>query len=167
MTRRVGCVAFVLFVLTVWFANWLITRYGVVPVGFGMVAPAGVFAAGLAFTLRDVVDRTLGRVAVVAAILAGAALSYTISPAFAAASAVAFLVSEAADMAVYTPLENRSFTGAVVLSNTVGAVVDSVIFLSLAFGSLEFLRGQVVGKMWMTVAALPVVLLLRRVPVAE
>jgi uncharacterized PurR-regulated membrane protein YhhQ (DUF165 family) len=66
-------------------------------------------------------------------------------------------------MAVYTPLEDRSFTGAVVLSNTVGAVVDSVLFLSLAFGSLEFLRGQVVGKMWMTAAALPVVLLLRTV----
>lgn len=158
---RVGVVAAVAYIATIFAANWLIEHVGIVSVGFGLMAPAGVFAAGLALTFRDVVQVTLGRVAVIAAILIGASLSYLVSPAFAVASGVAFLVSELADFAVYTPLERRSFLGAVALSNTVGAVIDSMLFLWLAFGSLEFLPGQVVGKTWATLAVLPLLVLLR------
>jgi hypothetical protein len=89
-------------------------------------------------------------------------LSYFVSPAFvAAASAAAFLSSELADFAVYTPLERRSWLGAVALSNTVGLVIDSVLFLWIAFGSLEFLPGQVVGKAWMTLLALGLLAVIR------
>lgn len=150
---RIGLVAAAAFVATVWLANYLVVHVGPVGVGFGLVAPAGVYVVGIAFTLRDVVQRTLGRTAVVAAILLGAALSYLIAPAFAVASAVAFLASELADFAIYTPLAKRSWAGAVALSNTVGAMVDSFLFLTIAFGSLEFFWGQVVGKSWMTLAA--------------
>jgi uncharacterized PurR-regulated membrane protein YhhQ (DUF165 family) len=152
--KRLGLMAAAGYVATIFAANWLIVHVGVVSVGFGLVAPAGVFAAGVALTLRDVVQVTLGRLSVVAAIIAGALLSYTVSPTFAAASAVAFLVSELADLAVYTPLERRSWLGAVALSNTVGLLVDSALFLWLAFGSLEFFAGQVVGKAWMTLLAI-------------
>lgn len=41
-------------------------------------------------------------------------------------------------------------------SNLVGAVIDSALFLWLAFRSLDHLAGQVVGKAWM--GALGVVL---------
>jgi hypothetical protein len=159
--HRIGVVALAGYIATIFAANWLIEHAGIVNVGFGLMAPAGVFAAGLALTLRDVVQVTLGRLAVVAAILVGAALSYTVSPAFAVASGVAFLVSELADLAVYTPLERRSWLGAVGLSNTVGAVIDSMLFLWLAFGSLEFLAGQVVGKTWTTLAAIAILALIR------
>jgi hypothetical protein len=50
----------------------------------------------------------------------------------------------------------------VALSNTVGLVVDSALFLALAFGSLEFLAGQVVGKLWMTVLAVALLWAVRR-----
>lgn len=169
--RRIGVIAAILFVGTVWFANWLLARYGVVPIGFGLEAPAGVFAVGLAFTLRDIVHRTLGRWPVLACILAGCAIAYWIGGnaqipggyvAIAVASALAFLFSETADLAVYTPLEHRTFLGAVTASNVAGAIVDSALFLWLAFGSLEFLTGQVVGKLWMTVGALPLLLASRR-----
>ena len=53
------------------------------------------------------------------------------------------------------------------VSNAVGIVTDSLVFLWIAFGSLEFFKGQVVGKAWMTLAALPVVLLLRGVLVSR
>lgn len=152
--RRVGFVAAAAYVATVWVANWLISHYGVVSVGFGLVAPAGVYAVGVAFTLRDIVQSTIGRAWVIGAIVLGASLSYLIAPAFALASGVAFLVSETADFAVYTPLERRSWLGAVALSNTVGLALDSLLFLWLAFGSLQFFWGQVVGKAWMTVAAI-------------
>jgi queuosine precursor transporter len=138
------------YVATIFAANWAIQAAGLVPVGFGLLAPAGVYFAGLAFTLRDLTQDRLGRTWTVMAILAGAALSAFVSPQFAAASGLAFLLSELADFAVYTPLRRRHRLGAIVASNTVGLVLDSALFLWLAFGSLEFLAGQVVGKGWMT-----------------
>lgn len=154
--RTVGLAAFVLSVLSVFCANWAIATFGPVPVGFGLYAPAGVYFVGLQFTLRDIVQERLGKLGALGAILLGAAVSYVVSPQFAAASGLTFLVSELIDFAVYTPLRRRSWLAAVVLSNTAGLVVDSALFLSLAFGSLAFLPGQVVGKAWMT--ALTVVL---------
>lgn len=137
-------------------ANWLITTFGLVPVGFGFVAPAGVYAAGLAFTFRDLTHERYGARVVLACIVIGAALSAFLSPRFALASGVAFLVSELADFAVYAPLRKRYGLGAVAASNVVGLVVDSALFLALAFGSFAYLPGQVVGKAWMTLLAVAV-----------
>jgi uncharacterized PurR-regulated membrane protein YhhQ (DUF165 family) len=149
------------YIATIFLANLSLRQLGwceppapcVLPVGPGLWAPSGVLWAGLAFTLRDLVQEELGRVWTVAAIVIGAALSALVSPQYALASAVAFLLSELADFAVYTPLRRRSWLAAVALSNTVGLVVDSVLFLTIAFGSLDFLAGQIVGKLWMTVLA--------------
>jgi uncharacterized PurR-regulated membrane protein YhhQ (DUF165 family) len=135
---------------TIVLANWLITTFGVVPVGFGLLAPAGVYAAGLAFTLRDLVHDQWGGRITVCAIAAGAALSAWLSPRLALASGVAFLLSELLDLSVYAPLRRRRWLTAVVASNLVGLTLDSLVFLWLAFGSLDFLFGQIVGKAWMT-----------------
>ena len=78
------------------------------------------------------------------------------------ASAAAFLLSEFADFMVYTPLARRKLVLAVLASSAVGLVVDSIVFLWLAFGSIEFLFGQIVGKLWMVVLALPFVFWIRR-----
>jgi queuosine precursor transporter len=154
------CVAF--YIGTIFAANWAITHYGVVTVAPGLVAPAGVYFAGIAFTLRDLTQNLLGRRWVVGAILAGAAASWVVSSSFAVASAVAFLISETADFAVYTPLAERRWLAAVAASNVVGTVVDSIVFLTLAFHSLALLRGQVVGKLWMTLLAVAVLSVVRR-----
>lgn len=159
---RLGLLAAAAFIATVFAANWAIETYGLVPVGFGLEAPAGVYFVGLAFTLRDVVHRTLGRWPVIGCVVVGAALSYLIAPSFAFASGAAFLVSESADLAVYEPLRRRGWLGAVAVSNVVGAVVDSALFLWIAFGSLAFIEGQIVGKLEMTALAIAVLLLLRR-----
>ena len=47
------------------------------------------------------------------------------------------------------------------LSSLVGLVVDSAVFLYLAFGSLDFITGQIIGKGWMVLLALPAVAWLR------
>jgi uncharacterized PurR-regulated membrane protein YhhQ (DUF165 family) len=151
----------VAYIATIFAANWAILTFGLVPVGFGLLAPAGVYFAGLAFTLRDLTQDALGRRWTYAAIVVGAALSGLLSGPLAIASGVAFLLSETADLLVYTPLRERRWLFAVGASNVVGLVVDSVLFLLLAFGSLEFLAGQIVGKLLMTAIAI-VILWARR-----
>lgn len=153
-------------------ANWLIGNLGTVcvpqgpcliPVApFGITAPSGVLMIGLALVLRDLVQRRLGKGWVLGAILAGAALSgFVAPPALVAASVAAFLLSELADFAVYTPLQRRGLVRAVVASSLIGLAVDSVVFLYLAFGSLDYLAGQIIGKAWMVLLSIPAIRLLR------
>jgi uncharacterized PurR-regulated membrane protein YhhQ (DUF165 family) len=109
------------------------------------------------------VQRRLGIEFGIAAIVIGAAISAGLAPpALVIASAVAFLLSEGADFAVYTPLARRRLVLAVVASSMVGLVIDSIVFLWLAFGSLDFLFGQIIGKTWMVLLAIPLVAYLRR-----
>lgn len=146
--------ALVGYIATIPCSNWLVARYGAVPVGLGLSASAGVFTAGAALVLRDLVDDWLGSRAVLAAIVAGAALSYLLSsPKLACASAVAFGLAELADMAVYTPLRRRGLIWAMLASNAVGLLADSGLFLWMAFGSLGYLPGQVLAKTEVTVVA--------------
>lgn len=160
----VGLVAFVLYASMPVMANLAIARYGLVPVGFGLLAPAGVYFAGVALGLRDLVQHVLGKRWAVGAILVGAVVSYLFTPQFAIASGLAFLGSELLDFMVYTPLRerNRPYL-AVALSNTVGLLVDTVVFLTIAFRSLDFFWGQVVGKTEMTILALVLLFLYRTV----
>lgn len=146
---------------TIFAANAAIEAWGIVPVGFGVLAPAGVYFAGLAFTLRDLIHRYGSRKLAIVAIVVGAGLSALVSPELALASGLAFFVSELFDLAVYDRLRRRGWTVAVVASNAIGLLADSALFLWLAFGSLAFFPGQVVGKVWMTVLAVLVIGLLR------
>jgi queuosine precursor transporter len=167
-----GGIFLVMFCLTIPAANWMIGHVGtvcvpngpcLVPVAPGIVAPSGVLMVGAALVLRDLVQRRLGVEFGIGAIIAGAAISAGLAPpALVLASAVAFLLSEFADFAVYTPLARRRLVAAVIASSVVGLVVDSIVFLWLAFGSLEFLPGQIVGKLWMVLLAVPLVAYLRR-----
>jgi uncharacterized PurR-regulated membrane protein YhhQ (DUF165 family) len=113
-----------------------------------------VFTVGVALVLRDLVHEWAGRTAVLAAIGVGTVLSYLLAdPMIAKASAAAFIVAELADMAVYSPLRKRGLLLALVVSNVVGLVVDSVLFLQIAFGDLTYLWGQIVAKAEMTLLA--------------
>ena len=170
--RRIeGFVYLAAFIACIPIANWLIGNVGtvcvprgpcLVPVAPGLMAPSGVLMIGLALVLRDLVQRRLGRSWSLGAIAVGAILSGAIAPpSLVIASAVAFFFSEFADFLVYTPLQRRRFVTAVMASSMVGLVVDSLIFLWLAFSSLEFLWGQVIGKAWMVLISLPFIYWLR------
>lgn len=73
-------------------------------------------------------------------------------PSLVLASVMAFFFSELADLVVYTPMRKKWPAWAIMASGLVGSMVDSAIFLSLAFGSIEFIFGQVLGKFWMSLA---------------
>lgn len=149
----------IFFLLCVPAANWLISNVGtrcipegpcLVPVAPGILAPSGVLLIGLALCLRDAVQHEYGKQIVLLCILIGGILSSVFAPpALILASVTAFLLSEFADFFVYSPLADRKrFVLAVVMSGMVGILVDSVIFLYLAFGSLMHLDGQVLGKLY-------------------
>ena len=169
--RVEGLVFLALFTACIPAANWLIQNVGttcvpkgpcLIPVAPGVMAPTGVLVVGLAFVFRDLVQRRLGLAWSATAVVVGAGLSALFAPpSLVIASGVAFLLAEMADLLVYTPLQKRRLVLAVALSSVVGLVVDSMVFLQLAFGSLDFLSGQVIGKAWMVLAALPFVIWLR------
>jgi len=127
------------------------------------MAPSGVLTIGAALVLRDAVQRCLGIRAALGAIAVGTTLSAFVAPApLVIASGMAFLLGELADCAVYTPLQRRRLVVAVIASSLVGLVVDSIVFLWFAFGDLTYLPGQIVGKLWAVVVAVPGVWMLRR-----
>lgn len=154
--RTVAVVAAVAYLGSVVLANYLTTRYGFIDAGFGQYATAGTYAAGGALVVRDVLQDAIGRLGVLALIVAAAALSAAVAaPAIALASAVAFGCAELLDMAVYTPLRRRGTFGspwwarAVLLGALLGALLDTVLFLWIAFGWAAVapaLAGQMLAK---------------------
>lgn len=80
------------------------------------------------------------------------------------ASLAAFAVSESTDNAVGAWMRGRVHDAArVILTNAVSAPLDSIVFVLLAFGSLDFLVGQIEAKLAATVLiGLPLVLAIRR-----
>lgn len=173
MYQFIGLTALAGYIATIPVANWMIGNVGalcivngpcVVPVWLWplLLAPSGSLMVGLALVLRDVVQRAYGPRIALMAIAGGAIVSALISPpAVVVASAVSFLLSELCDFAVYTPLARRRFILAVFLSSVVGLFVDGVLFLSIAFGSLDLLPGIVLAKAWMVLAALPLMVWVR------
>lgn len=143
-------------------ANWLASAYIVTVPATSHLVPAGTFAIGAILVIRDWLQQAMTarwgwRKAVLASVglivLAGVASYITAEAAgwvslqkIATASLIAFLVSEGLELAVFTPIRRRSLSLGVALSGSVGLVVDSVLFLWLAFGSLAYLDGQLVTK---------------------
>ena len=157
MKKPAALAAALAFVAAIVAANYVTTRYGFVSVGLGLTATAGTYFAGAALGLRDLIQDGLGKRATLVVIAIGAVVSYAVSdPRIATASAVALLLSEVADLAVYTPLRQRSWPAAVLASNTVGAFVDTVVFLTVAgFFTWGAVSGQMVGKViWATLVPL-------------
>lgn len=140
-------------------ANWAILHLGAdhgpgvprtIPIGFGLAAPSGVLFAGAQLTLRDLIHGRLGTSRTLCVIGLSSPLTAVVaSPALAVASIATFLSAETADLAVYSRLRTRGYAIAVFGSNVVSAVVDSILFLAMAFGLAQVAIGTVgmtVGK---------------------
>ena len=155
---------FAAYIATIPLANWWLDTFGFWDLpGLGMVA-SGVIWAGLALCLRDVAQLLTNKWATIPAILVGAAISYAVSdPFIAKASAVAFLLSELLDWSIYTPLARRRFVAAVAASSMAGGMLDSAVFLHIAFDSTDGWWQLAVVKFAVIAAFLPVAWWTRRV----
>lgn len=171
-TKTAAVILTAIYVGSVWLANWLASRYGLIRVWpTGLLVPAGTFAVGGVIMTRDFLQDAIGRWLVFAAIAAGGLLSYvTSSHQIAVASAVTFAIAETLEWAVYTPLRRRygwgtgKWSGTVALANATGALADTLIFLSLAGFPVTgaTVGGQMLGKAYVTAAVIALGTFIRR-----
>ena len=126
-------------------ANLLVAQFG------PWVSPINAFILiGLDLTLRDWLHVRMKRWQMLALIIAAGLLTYALNPAagrIAIASSVAFTAAGLVDWATFTRMRGswlRRSNG----SNVAGALVDSLIFPTLAFGSLmpAVVIGQFIAK---------------------
>ncbi|KQU75454.1 beta-carotene 15,15'-monooxygenase [Aminobacter sp. DSM 101952] len=172
MNRASGWVSLAAFIGCVPAANWLIAHFGTVcvpdgpcliPVWPGILAPSGVLLAGLSFVLRDLVQEALGVFWAIAAVLIGGLIAaFIASPVLAVASVTAFLFAETVDLLVFSGLRRRGLVLASVTSSVIGLLLDSLIFVQIAFGGSAYIVGQSIGKAWMILAALPLLIAIQR-----
>lgn len=179
--RAIVVTASIAFVASVWFANWLVNHYGPIRVWpTTLMAPAGVYVVGLAFLLRDTVQRFAGQRLALALIALGTVLSVIVSWQLALASGAAFAISEVVGLAVFWAAGGNTsgpkrLSLAVVAASLAAAALDSYVFLSLAPTFVPgtdnvhlFFKGQFVAKVSVLVLAVPFVLLARkRYPATE
>ena len=141
----------VVFVACIAFANWSLLHIGLdngpgrprtIPLGLGWEAPSGVIFAGVLLTVRDVIHERIGQIGTLAVIVASAPLTaVTSNKSIAVASVVTFLLAETVDLAIYSALRCRGRTRAVVVSNVVSGLLDSCVFLIVAFGLESAVHG--------------------------
>jgi uncharacterized PurR-regulated membrane protein YhhQ (DUF165 family) len=157
--NRATAYALTVYVGAIVAANVLTSHFGLVPVGFGLMVPAGTYAAGFALLARDFLQRAGGVRWVFVGIAIGGLLSWWMaSPGLALASVAAFTVAELADLAIYTPTAaRRGFVTGALASNTVAAPIDTWVFLTIAGFPLTWQTfvGQLIAKLlWATVVPL-------------
>ena len=166
------------YVALVVLANWLASKYLITVPFTHYLAPAGVLCIGAVLVLRDWLWQLRGFWSSVALILIAGALSFVLGFALgygalvrvAVASLVAFIVSEGIfESLVFAPLRKRRFTLGVALSASVGNLIDSLVFLALAFPAIwtTLYAGNVIGKFEMIAVGVTLTAARRKlVPVA-
>ncbi|NIA70173.1 queuosine precursor transporter [Pelagibius litoralis] len=96
------------------------------------------FSYPVAFLVTDLTNRSMGPRAARLVICAGFALAVVLSlwladPRIALASGSAFLVAQLLDVAVFNRLRSGVWWSAPLVSSTVGSIVDTALFWSIAF----------------------------------
>ena len=146
-----------LYLLGIILANLLVHWFGLVNFA-GLVFPAGAVMVGLTFSFRDLVQRKYGKWQCWIWMIVASVITYLFNQQLAVASVSAFLVAETVDWAIYTWLPG-SFRKRLVMSNLLGTPLDSIVFVTLAFGlNWQAIVGQTIVKF---ISSLAVLLFLR------
>lgn len=119
-----------LYIALIVLVNWAFSVVPPLDLPGGVKWPPVALLVGFVFVVRDFSQREIGH-KVLLAMLVGVGLSYLMADPFVAvASAVAFLVSETVDWAVYT-VTRRPLSERILFSSLLSAPVDSAVFLGL------------------------------------
>lgn len=144
--------AIALYILSMTAANLLVAQFG------PAISPIlAFFLIGLDLSLRDYLHERMRAMQMLAMIVAGGALTYLLNPAaglIAVASASAFTAAALTDWAVFVKVPG-SWMRRANSSNVAGAVVDSLVFPTIAFGvlmphivAMQFVAKVAGGAIW-------------------
>lgn len=107
----------------------------------------GAFTYPFSFLVTDLTNRSLGPAVARRVVLTGFAIAVVLSiwlatPRIAIASGTAFLVAQLLDVAIFHRLRTGAWWRAPVVSTTVGSIVDTALFFSLAFAATFSMLGE-------------------------
>ena len=150
MLTAIVCVAYLLSMVL---ANITVTVLG------PWFSPVNAFVLiGFDLVARDWLHLRLRPLQLLALVLSGSAITVVVSPGasqVAIASGCAFMLAAFADWAVFSVLKDRPWIARANGSNAAGALVDSIIFPTIAFGALmpavialQFLAKVSGGAVW-------------------
>lgn len=159
----------VIFIASAATSNWAIENVGrdngpfaprTIPIGWGLDAPSGVVLIGIMIAVRDALHERVGLKGTLLVIAAGSVISALLAPAtIAVASGLTLLAAETTDALVYQRLRDQGRLRAAFASNLISAVVDSALFLFIAYGLEAATQGTwalTVGKIEASVITLAV-----------
>ncbi len=174
MIRKIMVVIFFcLFLSMIPIANYFLLHFGticqihepcIIPVWFHplVYAPSGVMFAGLSFVLRDILQRLSNVYISLIAVICGTFLSYLyVDPVLAVAGCGAYFLSEISDTVLYTMIQKYNLILAIIISSASGLIIDSLVFLHIAFHSYKYLLGQIIGKSLLVMICIPFIMLNR------
>lgn len=123
---------------------------------YGQWLTWGAFTYPLAFLVTDIMNRVYGKVAARRVVMVGFVVGLVcsligtqimgefgplVTIRIAAGSAVAFLVAQLLDIAIFSALRGGQWWRAPLASTLIGSTVDTVLFFSIAFsGALSFVH---------------------------
>jgi uncharacterized PurR-regulated membrane protein YhhQ (DUF165 family) len=120
----------VLYVVSIVAVNWLFIALAPWSTPLGDLYLANVIV-GFVFVLRDYAQRELGHYVLLATAVAGALTYFMVDPAIAIASITAFVLSEAADWAIYS-FTRRPLSERILVSSILAVPLDTLTFQYLA-----------------------------------
>ena len=157
--RRITAIGAVAMALVVYASNRLVE----IPINDWLTW--GAFSYPVAFLVTDLVNRRAGAGAAMRVVLAGFALGVALSlvaadARIALASGAAFLVAQSLDVRVFDALRARRWWLAPGVSSTLGSVIDTALFFSIAFAGsglpwVGWAIGDLGVKLLMVLVALP------------
>lgn len=121
-----------LYLLSILIGNLFVIWFGLIHFA-GLTFPAGVIFIGLTFSFRDFVQRYWGDWITWLWMAAASIITLTLNWEVAVASVCAFAVSESVDWFCFKVLK-MPFYKRIYISNLFSCPLDSLIFVSIAFG---------------------------------
>lgn len=142
-----------LYLLCVAAAPMLTAHMGLVPVGFGLTAPAGTAVSALTLWARGTVLDAYGRSALFLMWLPGSALAALFAPApLVVATVLAFLATEAVTAVAWTALRPYGKWAAAGAVFVAGIVIDVMTYVWIADMPLTAATaGKLLAKAWLSV----------------
>lgn len=100
----------------------------------------GAFTYPIAFLVNDLTNRHFGPTHARVVVLVGFAIAvlmsiFLASPRLAIASGAAFLVAQFLDVSIFDRLRGAQWWKAPLISSTLGAIIDTILFFGLAFAA--------------------------------